>query len=79
MSLNDKFKCIKKRKQKMTAKDLCGNAETHPKTYRLYKFVGEIMNLEFSDTPNYAKIRFQLKSTLLDQGLIPNSIYDWIP
>ena len=58
MSLVQKFKYVRKQKFSHCAMDLCGNSETHPKTYRLYKFVDDIFNLKFDETPNYSKLIF---------------------
>lgn len=66
MSISEKFKCIKKHKQQMNTRDLCGSIDTHPKTYRLFDFINEIMIYDFEETPNYSKLVFMLKRTLLD-------------
>ena len=43
----------------------------------LIPFAECIYALEFKEEPNYDKLRFLLKTELLNVGMVPNNQYDW--
>ena len=79
LSKKDKFKYIKNSKLSMSPLDLCGTKQRSPISNKFLEFVEEVMQLQFKDTPDYNKLRFLLKKTLLSSNQVPNKIYDWTP
>ena len=43
----------------------------------LLSFAKQIFFMKFSDTPNYAKLRFSLISIILDLDEVPSNTFDW--
>jgi len=59
-------------KRAMTPEKLCtGDAK------QLLPFAREIFNIEFTETPNYNKLKFMLVSLLLAHDMIPSLKFDW--
>ena len=49
-----------------------------PNTRLLAPLLEEASKLEFSEKPDYGKLRFMLEKILLENGLIPNSKYSFL-
>jgi len=78
MSKREKFRFIKNFKVNVTPEGLCGDAVSKPVTHKLTDFVKEVWSIQFTEAPNYNKLRFLLTKALLDVGKVPNKDYDWI-
>ena len=56
----------------MTPEKLCVE-----KASKLLQFATEVFSYEFSEEPNYTKLKFLLSKVLLDHSVIPNTNMDW--
>jgi hypothetical protein len=66
------FSKISRIKDKLTPKSLCtGVSKT------LLSFVEEVFSYEFSEKPNYDKLKHLLKQVILDVNICPDQKYDW--
>ena len=61
-------------KNRVTPEILCGQNE---ETGVLLPFMKEIFALDFSEKPDYKKLKFLLVQGILDQDLVPDEQYDW--
>ena len=66
------FNKIARIKDKLTPKLLC----TGP-SKSLLSFVEEVFSYEFSEKPNYDKLRHLLKQVILNVDICPDQKYDW--
>ena len=73
--LNDleEFHAVKEMKQNTTPETLCNASDSS----RLLAFVKEIFKLQFTETPDYQKLKFLLVKQLLDLNDTPNGVFDW--
>jgi hypothetical protein len=66
------FKKIKRLKRKHTPADLCaGHAN------RLKAFVEACFGIQFTEDPDYPKLKHLLVKALLERDLVPNEVFDW--
>jgi serine/threonine protein kinase len=66
------FSNASKIKKSLTANDLC----TEEAKY-LLPFAEEAFDLEFDERPDYCKLKFMLKSILLNKDVVPDLYFDW--
>lgn len=57
---NENIEIVGKIKSKMGCSELCGNSMEESRAYSIKEFVIEAMSYEFTDEPNYDKLRFLL-------------------
>ena len=74
---NENFEKIKDIKEKLGPNEMCGHSLNDTRAYGLKPFVEEIMQYEFTDVPDYDKLRFLLDKALLEQDLIPKKKYNF--
>jgi hypothetical protein len=74
------FSKISRIKDKLTPKSLCTGVSKTLCTgvYKtLLSFVEEVFSYEFSEKPNYDKLKHLLKQVILDVNICPDQKYDW--
>ena len=72
MSLSEQYEFIKEFKIKTSARDLCQG-----KPSIIYPFLDYAYKLKFDEIPDYQKLRFMVKLVLIEQGFVPDNIFDW--
>lgn len=77
-SRDESFKIVKEEKFKMGLKEFCGESKSESRAFHISEFVDEILNYEFSEMPNYDKLRFLLEKVLLQHNIVPSSNFDWM-
>lgn len=59
-------------KRQLTPEKVCQN-----QAHLLLSFVQEVFEIEYYEEPCYSKLKFMLVSVLLNQGISPDSVFDW--
>ena len=66
------FRKVGQIKKQLTAEKLCEH-----EALCLKEFASEVFQIQFSEEPNYAKLKHLLAKVLLEQNQTPNQLFDW--